>query len=290
MSRPSLFTSLVLALCMYCPGRCGDVGGQEVNKGADNIICTVLYDNISHTDSTIQDHGFSCLIESGDETCLFDAGRVSDKLMTNVSRLGVDYATIDHIFISHVHSDHTGGLFDILSECNKPTLCMPISYPRQKGESLTDRADADYSAMLQQLTPFVSEIIQTREFASLGDNFYTTGMIEEQSYEQSLILPTSKGLIVITGCAHPGILAIVRRAKELAQQDVYLVIGGFHLGWTDSTQIKTVAQELRQLAKHVGPCHCTGEKAQAIFKAVFADDYIDVYAGLKLRLGEHKLR
>jgi len=93
-------------------------------------------------------------------------------------------------------------------------------------------------------------------------------------------------LIIITGCAHPGILNIVRHTKELMKQDVYFVMGGFHLIRTDSTQVKTIAQELRKLTKYIGPCHCTGEKAQEIFKDIFKENYINIQAGLKLKLGE----
>ena len=89
-----------------------------------------------------------------------------------------------------------------------------------------------------------------------------------------------------TGCAHPGIIEIVRRAKALMKQDVYFVMGGFHLIPIDSTQVKTIAQELRKLTKYVGPCHCTGTKAQGIFKEIFKEDYIDIQAGMKLKLGD----
>ena len=94
--------------------------------------------------------------------------------------------------------------------------------------------------------------------------------------------------MIITGCAHPGILEIVMHAKELMSQDVYLVMGGFHLIRTDSSQIKNIAQKLRKLTKYVGPCHCTGEEARAVLQDIFKDDYIEIQAGLKLTLGNRK--
>jgi 7,8-dihydropterin-6-yl-methyl-4-(beta-D-ribofuranosyl)aminobenzene 5'-phosphate synthase len=289
MKKNCLSISIVLMLSLCFSGGNDIVKAQEKPESTENIVYTILCNNTSLSDSIFADHGFSCLIESGEHTCLYDAGNNSDKFMANLNRLGVDFSGIHHVFVSHIHGDHMGGLFDILEKCNKPTLCMPISYPRPEGESLGDQADADFSAMLEQLRPFSSEIIQNEELTNFGDDFYTTGMLEKQSYEQALILPTSKGLTVITGCAHPGIVEIVRRAKELMKQDVYFVMGGFHLLHTDSTAVRTIAHELRKLTKYIGPCHCTGEKTQGIFKAVFAEDYIDVYAGLKLRLGGGKL-
>jgi 7,8-dihydropterin-6-yl-methyl-4-(beta-D-ribofuranosyl)aminobenzene 5'-phosphate synthase len=263
--------------------------GQEKRENTDNVVFTILYNNTSVGDSMIADHGFSCLVESGDHSCLFDAGRISGKFMANARRLGVDFSRIDQVVVSHIHDDHMGGLFDVLAKCNKPALYLPFSYPQSAGEPHTEKSDNDYRALLDQLRPSVSEIIQKKESVKIGDEFYSTGMIEDQTYEQALIVPTSKGLIIIAGCAHPGILEIVKRAKELMKQDVYFVMGGFHLVSTDSAQVNTIAQELRKLTKFIGPCHCTGEKAQGIFKDIFKEDYIDVQAGLKLTLGDGKL-
>lgn len=290
MKKTYLITSIILILSICCYGENNVVNAREKPESKENIVYTILCNNTSISDSIFADHGFSCLIEAGDHTCLYDAGNNSEKFMMNVKKIGVDCSGIDHVFISHIHNDHMGGLFDILDKCNKPTLCMPVSYPRQEGESFGEQADRDYEAMLDQLRPFVSELIQHKEFANFGDNFYTTGIIKKQSYEQALILPTSKGLVIVTGCAHPGLLEIVKRAKELMKQNVYFVMGGFHLIRTDSTQVKTIAHELRKLTKYIGPCHCTGEKAQGIFKDVFREDYIDIQAGLKLKLDERKLR
>jgi 7,8-dihydropterin-6-yl-methyl-4-(beta-D-ribofuranosyl)aminobenzene 5'-phosphate synthase len=260
-------------------------------KGSnDQIVYTVLYNNTAATPSIIADHGFSCLIESGDHSCLFDAGQDPGKFMTNVKTLGVDCSHIEQVFISHMHGDHMGGLFDVLAQCNKPALYLPFSYPQIHGEPKSDRADSDFNAMLEQFTPLVSEIIRAKEPVALGNGFHSTGMIEDQTYEQALIVPTSKGLVIITGCAHPGILEIVRRAKELMKQDVFLVMGGFHLVSTDAARVKTIAEELRKLTKYVGPCHCTGEKAQAVFKDVFKEDYIDMKAGMRFKIGEGVLK
>ena len=112
----------------------------------------------------------------------------------------------------------------------------------------------------------------------------STGIIDNESYEQSLIIQTSKGLVIVTGCAHPGILEIVKRAKGLTGQEVYLVIGGFHLMRSDESEVRFVTKELRKTVKYISPCHCTGEKAQGIFRDIFSDDYIDMQAGSQLNL------
>jgi 7,8-dihydropterin-6-yl-methyl-4-(beta-D-ribofuranosyl)aminobenzene 5'-phosphate synthase len=289
MKTVCLSTLIMIIWSMYGFGASGDLTDSGDGAVAGNVVFTILCDNISQSDSIFADHGFSCLIESGDHTCLFDAGNDPEKFMANVGKIGVDCSGIESVFISHIHGDHMGGLSPILEECNRPTLCMPVSYPRPDGESFGDRADADFSAMLQQLRPFVSEIMQSREPATFGGDFHTTGVIDHWSYEQALILPTSKGLAIITGCAHPGIVDVVRHAREQMRQDVYFVMGGFHLMRSDSAKVDSVVQELRQLTKYIGPCHCTGEKARAIIKAVFGEYYVDVHAGLRLQLPENNI-
>jgi len=278
--------SLLLPISWSCQS---PVLGKEGRNSTDDIVFTILYDNASAADSVIADHGFSCLIESGDHSCLFDAGRIPDKFMTNVGKLGVNCSRINQVVISHIHDDHMGGLFDILAKCNKPALYLPFSYPQLKNEPLGDQADSDFQALLDSLKPSVSEIIQKREPVKIGDKYYTSGTIEDETYEHTLIVPTSAGLVVITGCAHPGILEVVKHARELMKQDVCFVFGGFHLVSMDSSQVRAIAQELRKLIKYVGPCHCTGEKARGIFSDIFKEDYIKIQAGLKLKLSDGKI-
>jgi len=199
-----------------------------------------------------------------------------------MDQLKVNYMDVNHVFISHIHDDHMGGLQDLLAKCNKPALYVPFSYPQLINEPPSDRADSDWQALLDQYKPFVSELIRKQEPINVGDFCYSTGTIENIFYEQSLIINTSKGLVILAGCSHPGIVEIVKHAKKILNQDVYLVLGGFHLVSTDSDEVKSIAQELRKLTKFIGPGHCSGENAMEIFKNVFKEDYIDIKAGLKI--------
>jgi len=265
----------------------GAGAGQERGDSAGVVALTILYDNASVSDSVIADHGFSCLVESGGRSLLFDAGRSADKFIANVERLGVDCSRIGHVVISHIHDDHMGGLAEILASCSQPELVLPFSYPQFKNEPLGDRAERDFQALLERFRPLVSRIVRKKDPVQIGDKYFTTGMIENETYEHSLIVPTPKGLIVITGCAHPGIIEIVKPARELTKRDVHLVLGGFHLAPVDPAQVQAIARELRKLTKHVGPCHCTGEKAREIFKDVFHEDYIDIKAGLRIKIASN---
>jgi 7,8-dihydropterin-6-yl-methyl-4-(beta-D-ribofuranosyl)aminobenzene 5'-phosphate synthase len=98
--------------------------------------------------------------------------------------------------------------------------------------------------------------------------------------EQSLIVSTGRGVIVVTGCAHPGIVNILQTVKELNADPILLVIGGFHLGALRRAQLEEIIDNFRKLGvEKVGPCHCTGELARQRFKQEYGNDYLDVGVG-----------
>jgi len=91
---------------------------------------------------------------------------------------------------------------------------------------------------------------------------------------------TRKGLVVITGCAHPGIVDIVRRAKEIIKTNVYLVMGGFHLKGMSERQIDGIVEGFkREGVEKVGACHCSGDLARKIFEKAYHKDSIRVGVG-----------
>jgi 7,8-dihydropterin-6-yl-methyl-4-(beta-D-ribofuranosyl)aminobenzene 5'-phosphate synthase len=107
--------------------------------------------------------------------------------------------------------------------------------------------------------------------------------------EQSLIIHTDKGLLVITGCAHPGIVKIIKTAKNLLRDDVLLIMGGFHLAGTGKSVIEDIISEIKDLGvTYAAPCHCSGDLARHLFKIEYGNHYIDVGAGRVIKLGEPK--
>ena len=100
-----------------------------------------------------------------------------------------------------------------------------------------------------------------------------------------MILDTSKGLVVITGCAHPGIVDIVRKAKEILDKEIYLVFGGFHLLQHSAQQVEKIIEQFKDLGvQKVGATHCTGDKAIEMFKKAYGDNFVTLGVGKALKI------
>jgi 7,8-dihydropterin-6-yl-methyl-4-(beta-D-ribofuranosyl)aminobenzene 5'-phosphate synthase len=99
------------------------------------------------------------------------------------------------------------------------------------------------------------------------------------------MIETARGLVVITGCAHPGVVNIVRRAKELTGGEVHLVLGGFHLGGASETRIASIVGAFQQLGvQKVAPCHCSGDVARRLFGETYGEDFIPAGVGSRLEV------
>ena len=204
----------------------------------------IVYDNNPFDNRLRTAWGFSCLISLAQETILFDTGGDSAILLDNMSKLSIDPRLVDSIVLSHIHGDHVGGLGGFLEQNNSVTVYLPLSFPK------------NFKDQAKFLGVKVEDIHKSRELFS---GVYTTGELGNNIREQSLIVKTSEGLVIITGCAHPGVVNIVRKAKDILPDcEVYLVIGGFHLLGTSSAQIESIIREFIQLSvKKVAPCHCS---------------------------------
>jgi 7,8-dihydropterin-6-yl-methyl-4-(beta-D-ribofuranosyl)aminobenzene 5'-phosphate synthase len=165
-----------------------------------------------------------------------------------MEKMEIDPKKIDFVFISHHHGDHTGGLAGILKI--KPDLKV------YEPESFSGS------------TQIVNEV-------------WTTGPLGSSIKEQSLIINSEKGLIIITGCAHPGVINIIKKAKEMfPDKTLYLAMGGFHLSEASDSELKNIISDFRELGvQKVAPCHCSGEKCRELFKEEYKDDFIENGAG-----------
>jgi 7,8-dihydropterin-6-yl-methyl-4-(beta-D-ribofuranosyl)aminobenzene 5'-phosphate synthase len=225
----------------------------------DAVMITVVYDNIAYDPRLQTAWGFACLVETGEKTILFDTGGDGARLLRNMATLGADPKSIEVVVLSHIHGDHTGGLESLLRTDARPTVYLPRSFP------------SDFKSRVRAQ----GDVVEVGQAAKIADGVYTTGEMGSGVIEQALVLKTSRGLVVVTGCAHPGIAEMVARAAEIGGDKVYLVLGGFHLGGASEAGVKEIIAEFQRLGvQKVAPSHCTGDNAIRLFREVYREDFI----------------
>ena len=224
----------------------------------------VVYDNRSLRHELSPAWGFSCLV---DDELLFDTGGDGPRLLSNVGQMGLEVGRIKSVVLSHAHGDHTGGLGGILAVNKGITVYLPRSFRNRFKEQVKAHA----------------RVVEVHEPMEIAEGIYTTGEMGRGLVEQSLVLATNQGLVVVTGCAHPGIVGMLHRAKQISGNGVYLAIGGFHLSVVNRRKIEDIIAEFRRLGvQKVAPCHCTGSRAMEMFAAEYGDDFIKAGVGMVL--------
>jgi len=237
----------------------------EPVMGAEQISITILYDNTVYTPGTEAEWGFSCLIEGTEKTILFDTGWKSRILLGNMDFLGVNLDSLDLIVISHNHIDHTGGLDSVLGRKSGIPVYIGTSYPASFGQNISNKG----------ATPILVD-----EPVKICEHVFSTGELHGAVNEQSLILNTEKGLVIITGCSHTGIVNILNKAKEIHNKNIYLVLGGFHLLDYSEAAVNQIIGEFQALGvEKCGATHCTGESQIALFQAAYGENYVPMGVG-----------
>lgn len=210
---------------------------------------TILYDNNPGVEGLRTGWGFSCLVELPEGTLLFDTGGDGPALLANFEVLGKDPRAVDVVVLSHAHGDHTGGLAALLESGAAPTVYVPA------GLSVAPSRQIEVDAP-QELLPGV----------------WTTGAVRGSVTEQALVVQSAEGWALVTGCAHPGIVRMTRRAQEAVGEEIHLVMGGFHLQGESAVHIEGLIEELRTLGvEAAAPTHCSGAEARRLFKEAFGE-------------------
>ncbi len=252
----------------------------EVN-GVNNLTITVVYDNNPYKEGLAPPlrgagletaWGFACLITGAEKTILFDTGGDGAILLNNMGKLAIEPNSMELVVLSHIHGDHTGGLGGFLERNPGVTIYLPKSFPER------------FKDDVQSGGP---KIVEVEQPLKICENVYSTGQSGLLIKEQSLIVRTNKGLVVITGCAHPGIVKIASKAKELLKDDILLVMGGFHLEWATKGKLEKIISAFEELGvRYAGPCHCSGERARSLFEEHFGKNYINIGAGKVITLAD----
>jgi len=244
----------------------------ECPAAVESLQITVVVDNVPGREDLGTAWGLSMLVQAGEATVLFDTGPDDELLLANLQRLGIDPQDVDAVLLSHDHGDHTGGLRAFLEV--RPEVAVYLLPSFQEETKMTARAAQ-------------GGVVEVAGPMSLFPGVCTMGRLEQGLAEQSLGIHTPHGLVVLTGCAHPGVDRIVARARAMIGSEVLLVAGGSHQRSASRAEADAVAAALLELGvKHVAPSHCTGDTARQAFSEAFAERFHPSGVGAVFTLAE----
>jgi 7,8-dihydropterin-6-yl-methyl-4-(beta-D-ribofuranosyl)aminobenzene 5'-phosphate synthase len=275
------------------------------------IKLTIIIDNYVRSSGLRAEHGWSIMIENGNEKILFDTG-ASSLILNNMRYLGFEPRTIDKIFISHGHYDHTGGLYDITKEAGKKIEIIAHENIFEKKYKVTTRLRKKYIGIPYSKKKYIengAEFIFGRDSIRISENIYSLGEIERTvKFEKpelnmikkkngiymndsliddtGIIIETLRGNVLITGCAHRGIINMIKQAQRLSGKDSFFaIIGGLHLFNKDKKYMDKVISELRKISiDRIIPSHCTGYNGYFEIKKEFGPKCEFGYAGKEIIL------
>lgn len=223
------------------------------------MILTVVFDNNPYDPRLQTGWGFAAWLEYGGQTVLFDTGADGAVLLDNMATLGLEAQAIDIVVLSHSHGDHTGGLASLLAVNPRVTVYLPETFS---------------ASFKEQVRAAGATVVDVSGPLEILPGLWSTGQMGTSLVEQALVARTEKGMVVVTGCAHPGIDRMAAQAKEVGEGQVYLVVGGFHLGGASRGRVEEIIGEFRRLGvRQVAPCHCTGDPACELFRQAYGEDY-----------------
>ncbi|GAK49992.1 hypothetical protein U14_01217 [Candidatus Moduliflexus flocculans] len=235
---------------------------------------TILYDNMPKQPGFETAWGFACLIRGAEHAILFDTGGDGAVLLRNMQRANVDPNEFDILALSHQHWDHVGGLYHLLDARQRHlALYVPASFSTH---------------FKQDVQRYDIELTNVCDPVRLAEGVMSTGDLSGAIREQALLLETTRGVVIVTGCAHPGILKIIETVRDLLpQKHILLVLGGFHLMNDTETDIERAVTRFRELGvEYVAPTHCSGEQTRAIFSHEYQAHFLAVGAGSVIRPNE----
>jgi 7,8-dihydropterin-6-yl-methyl-4-(beta-D-ribofuranosyl)aminobenzene 5'-phosphate synthase len=254
------------------------------------VRITILCENsVGPVSGTLGEHGFSALIEPSDGVpLLFDTGQ-GGTLLHNAQRMNKALDRVRTVVLSHGHYDHSGGLLPLLRQCGPlhvcahPAVfspryrlkesgeCLSIGIPHSRDELEAAGAIFDLSAEFRPIASgmfLTGEVPRVTSFES-GDRgiFFDCAGLRPDNVpdDQSLIVEGDRGVVILLGCCHAGLVNTLEQVKRrMGRDDIYAIVGGTHLGFCGREQIDgTVAALKRSGVRRVAASHCTGFTASA---------------------------
>jgi 7,8-dihydropterin-6-yl-methyl-4-(beta-D-ribofuranosyl)aminobenzene 5'-phosphate synthase len=267
---------------------------------------TVLYDAFGKSSAMQKDWGYAALIEYGGKRIFFDTGDNPDILAQNARAKGVDLSKLDFVIMSHRHGDHMGGMSYLLSVNPKVKIYAPkenfgvygFSLPSKfyrKAESLPPE-QRYYDGAPPEIMKFGSawpnanfELIDKTTEVAPGIHliaFVSDKPTTLELKELSLAIDTPDGMVLVVGCAHPGIDKIAEAATTINKR-IHFIAGGFHLVVAQDDAIGKIVNLLHDTyqVEYIAPGHCTGEPTFVALKQAFGDQYLYAGLGTTIELG-----
>jgi len=253
-----MFRIGILCLCIMLLAFYGNLAGEVAS--VDSITITTVYDNNPFVENLVSSWGFACVVQGLERTILFDTGGDGEVLLANMQKLALDPQIVQIVVLSHLHGDHTGGLADFLQVNPQVTVYMLESFAEHLEKDVAERG---------------AQLVTVEEPVEICQGVFLTGEMGTAISEQALVLKISQGLVIITGCAHPGIVDVVKKSQEIGNLPPYLVMGGFHLFGASRPKVREILSQFRDLGVvKASPCHCTGSEAISMFAETYGQGYI----------------
>ena len=277
------------------------------------VRITILSENMVGRQVGAGEHGFSAFIETDGGNYLFDTGG-GRTVVENSLALNKDLKSVNRIFLSHGHNDHTGGLPQVLNLSGPvdvhvhPVIFQDRMAIRKEG----GRESRRFAGMIYKksyLEFLGARFILNPEFHEVEKGMFLTGEVPRRTAfekndpklfrevdgkiipdalpdDQSLILDTGKGLILVFGCAHSGMINIINHVVEKMKKDHFLaILGGTHLDFLTPEQLEESIRCLKQMkVDRIGVSHCTGFRGASRLQQEFGDRFFYGYVGSGLEV------
>ncbi|MEM0380820.1 MAG: MBL fold metallo-hydrolase [Desulfurococcaceae archaeon] len=216
-------------------------------------------------------HGLSLYIEFDNLYLLFDLGPSSEILQHNVDKLGIDIELLDSIIISHNHVDH----FNAIPYVGWVSPFLQIYIPYDSMNSIGKYAKQN------SLKP-----VEVIDWINPWSSVYVSKPIYGPPWEHFLVFKTNMGLIVLSGCMHPGVDKTLDTIVNYLNDQVYCIIGGFHLVNALERVVYSTIEILfnKYRVDKIAPLHCSGGLFTSILKNKYSDKYIDLHTGSSIEL------
>ncbi len=273
---------------------------------------TTLIENQAGEDENLHtEHGLSVYVEVDGKHILFDTGQ-SGNFIDNAKELNIDLKKLDYVIISHGHYDHSGGFerlvkeinpniklyigngffnkkYSLISEDNYEYIGNPFDESFLKEKKIpTEYINQDVINITENLSIFTN-FNKKKEFENTNQDMYLkeNGKYKKDIFldEISMGIKTDKGLFVIVGCSHVGIVNILDTIIQRTNMDIYALIGGTHLIKEDDEKInKTIEYIKEKNIKLVGACHCTGKQGLTMLSQQLEGNFINNNTGDTLKI------